>query len=827
MDFNQYKSKVLYIFDQFQNIEIEKSLLEELIYLNKNCVLGNINLFQYSEYEDEIFKVLKLQYFSTKKAYDLGYIKIFEYERFNNFYKLEELKSQIRDYLDLLIGKEYYYTDIFNIISILENVYINESIFNLTNDYIDKIFLLFNRIYDSLSSDKISKPEKIAINKEIRRLSDEFLSLGVGINRSLLEQTIKIDIKKISKDFSIEDIDFIAKKNQNFFNKKMLSLNNNHIVSLDINETIYGLSGLLNFELAYKDNHPDFKFLFDENQLLLLDIKILDKFAFLKKEENENIIRQSRFIAVGNINNDYSTSKFVDMNTISDIGEKFNFIKVFQIKFNDPLKILWGLHKPNYIDFDKSVEDLIQDNFFFENICSIDTSNCQNIKEKMPQAFVSTVGRDFYDFFIEQLYLNNCAIKYFCDNDSDTPKYYIAEKFSDSFKQSFKNMQENIKQSFDRLDLNNITKLKINSIANSNMLTQNHIIPDINFSEKRKIEFKDDSNFSQLYETTMEPLNYKNLKFSEKEKPKAHSWIFNVYSKSNFVYCNSQIDLSKIDNKLDNEKYLINIDGLESIYLLKKHIRFVRCLYTSKQVHKNINDLSYKDDSDPEVYEKIVCCGSQRLTHVNDYIFYYGDYDRQMSEYPTFKKYHPFDIIGKIIIAKEVDEAFKKAYKFFEDFKLNESCFRNVQEGNEAGTSIINNSKDDIFYAVEIPQEILFTDCEKDSIIFVPVKININSSSTNQFLALRNDDIVLINFKGIKECNISELISNSAISYESTQDKMLQQQYLGAKENCIVAYTEEQGKETYSIQQINKKNDCHFLINNEKGISIIYKAKEE
>ncbi|MDE4978139.1 pathogenicity determinant protein PdpA1, partial [Francisella tularensis subsp. holarctica] len=81
-------------------------------------------------------------------------------------------------------------------------------------------------------------------------------------------------------------------------------------------------------------------------------------------------------------------------------------VKKIKIQLHDPLKALWTKHKPSYIALNKSLDYIFKENFFFDNLVSLDTNKSNNLKILIPQAFISTVNRNFYDFFIQQLEQN-------------------------------------------------------------------------------------------------------------------------------------------------------------------------------------------------------------------------------------------------------------------------------------------------------------------------------------------------------------------------------------------------------------------------------------
>lgn len=90
------------------------------------------------------------------------------------------------------------------------------------------------------------------------------------------------------------------------------------------------------------------------------------------------------------------------------------------------------VHKPSYIEINKSLDDIFKDNFFFDNLLALDTNKSNRLKSRMPQLFISTLNRNFYDFFIEQLKINKCFLTYFCDKKTGKVTYYVTDEINAS-----------------------------------------------------------------------------------------------------------------------------------------------------------------------------------------------------------------------------------------------------------------------------------------------------------------------------------------------------------------------------------------------------------
>lgn len=251
---------------------------------------------------------------------------------------------------------------------------------------------------------------------------------------------------------------------------------------------------------------------------------------------------------------------------------------------------------------------------------------------------------------------------------------------------------------------------------------------------------------------------------------------------------------------------------------------FKRTKYATKELYRNIPNFHYQSDSESDVYEKIAYIKYPKLTHRNNIKYILKDYKQLTPEYPCHIKFNGFYITGKITIGENINKDSKKAYKFFKNYKPEESSFAEFQESGEKGSSLILNSKMGILYAIEIAKEMLHPSSSEKPIIYLPSKININSTN-NQFMPLRNDDIIMIEIQSIDKGEIKELISNSAISTEKAQKELLQRQLLGTKENCEIAYSQTSDGETFSLTQLNSDNENSFLINDKKGIFLRFKSK--
>ena len=809
---NDYKRTILEISKRLKQSSYSKSLIQDVLQLNNK--LASIC----HKSSEDIFYIIKKQYKNSQHLYDLGFIGPLSYKKIKYIYKLEKLKKSINEGLEFV--NDYDYEDIYMLINILKESCTNDLMAQLPNNYVDDVTFLFNKMATSISSYKISRHNKDIIISDLKKLSHKYLSPTLGQSTALISQVVTVSITTLSKDFSTDKLSFKAEENKKSFEKNILVLKNNHIKKLSICENIYGASGEIDFELAYDNKHSDFEFLFDNKQLLLLNIEIVDEFDILEGESyKENRVSRTKYSMVGTVGDNSQVHQNFNTSLHSHKHlEIYSGIKEFRISFKDPLASLWKIHKPTYIDFHKSLEDIIFDNFHFNGIISLDTSGTKLLKEKIPQVFVSTVNRDFYDFFIEQLYLNECSIKYYTDPKSGKPTYYISDKIDSPLKESVKNTQDDVSQQFDPYDIHILKHQQITPNGLDSFIKKKIVNSDINGQDSVKEVQKD--SIDSLYETVIQKPSYLGYNSDSKQALKHGKYSAKLESSNDLAYINTHLDLSKIDI----DKVFLPYKNTDSVYLSMKKIHLIRSKYNSKQLYRNINDHSYKSDSEKDVYEKITLCEQRKLTHSNIFKYYFRDYEDLLPEYPVFRKYSSLNLIGKITIGKDTAPESAKAYKFFSDYQLKEDSFSTVQENKENGSNNIFDSKDKLLYALEVNKNMLAPKCDVDPIIFIPVKININSS-TNEFMPLRNNDIVMVEISGISSCHAIEIVSNSAISIHTSDKKHIQRQNYGAKENCIVGYTEENDSEIYSIEQTNKNNDNSIFIHDKKGIFITYTSK--
>ncbi|WP_178948371.1 hypothetical protein [Francisella sp. Scap27] len=755
----------------------------------------------------------------AKDCFERGELTYFIFKEVKRHFRVALLKNSIGTLNIELSNKDLSLGVVEAAIKLLKKAAKKGDFLYFNEEELAGVSSIVNRLYNAVSrSDALSQ---IKLPIAIKELVSKHLAKCIAHNDFLASQDIEISIKPLKETFSKRDLDFSAKYNKKVFDGKALKLTNNHIKELFVDEKMYGLDGRVVFELAYPEGHKDFEYLYDRKQPLLLEIKVSDKFNFLKKgSKSENHSREACFIAIANIEAGSHIKSKVATNIFST-EVKCEDVRSIELKFSDPLKALWSLHSPTYVDFKKSIDDLLTDNFYFDSLFKLDTSNCQSITERLPQVFVSCVGRNFYDFFIEQMVDNQCVIKY--SSMGDTPTYYVADSIDSAFKKPFENSQDGVEKEFKRYDISSILTHELVQNSCDSYVKRTQLIPDISFKSSKKIDIKDSSGtteFEKLAQTIVYPVNYLEIDPVKQNQAFTKQFCLNFETMVGVPFVNAEIDFTEL--KADD--YLAD-STVKSIYLTKRKLELTRSTYCSMYTRYGISHLYYKSDSDQDRYEKIAYTKKLALTHANKWSYTYGDYSVLSPDYPQYTPVKEFDMIGKVIIAKSVDEDSKKAYKFFKSYKMEESEFSSVQKDEEAGTYDVLNSKGAIFYAVELAPEMLAEDSSEDPIVYIPVRININSN-VNEFMPLRNDDLIRLRVTGLIKCFGDELISNSAISTEKAQKKLLQRHLLGAKENCEVAYTQEEKDEIYSIVQQNKANDNSIFIHNNKGIFLTYKAKE-
>lgn len=340
--------------------------------------------------------VINLQLKTTKTLYKKNYISILEYRKYQQYCKLTQLKDSIDQFTLYFSSNNKDSKSLELAISELKKTCQSDLILELPYDYIKKIDNLLNIIDNAIQrSSSLNK----TLLKQFNKLKN-ILSKYIAYNSVIQKQEFVINIKPINESFEVQNINFISTNNKQYFKQNSLTLKNSHIKNLKICENIYGISGDLTFNLAYINNHKDFDFLLIPNQPILIDIQINDSFNFYKKDsKKEHHTRSSRFVVVGFNSNNVDINEDFEYSIYSYSKNISSGVKEFKIKFHDPLKAFWSKHKPSYIDINKSLDDIFKDNFFFNSLFSLDTNKSDSLKNRIPQVFISTVNRSFYDFF--------------------------------------------------------------------------------------------------------------------------------------------------------------------------------------------------------------------------------------------------------------------------------------------------------------------------------------------------------------------------------------------------------------------------------------------
>ncbi|ABO46057.1 hypothetical protein [Francisella tularensis] len=766
--------------------------------------------------------LINTQLKNTKILYRKGLISKLDYEKYKRYCVICRLKNNIDEFI-LYFSTNYKDSQSLKIaIKELQNSCSSSLILELPHDYIRKIDVLLTSIDSAIQrSSDLNK----TIIKQLNKLKSS-LSRYIGYNNVLQKQEITINIKPINKNFELEDISFVSTRNKQYFKHNSLTLKNPHIEKLEVCENIYGINGWLTFDLAYINNHKDFNFLLSPNQPILLDIQINDSFNFYKKEsKKDHHKRTTRFMAIGFNSNSIDIHENFEYSIYSYTKNVSSGVKKFKIQFHDPLKALWTKHKPSYIALNKSLDDIFKENFFFDNLVSLDTNKSNNLKIRIPQAFISTVNRNFYDFFIQQLEQNKCYLKYFCDKKSGKVSYHVVDQVDNDLQRNIVNSDEDLKDKLSPYDISCFKKQILISNKSNFYVKEKNICPDVTLNTQKKEDRKISDTlikpFSSILKDNLQSIEYIQSNNDDIQEIITTGFEILLTSRNTLPFLDTEITLSKLDN---DQNYLLGATDIKSLYISQRKLLFKRSKYCSKQLYENLHNFHYKSDSESDVYEKIAFTKYPSLTHDNLITYKIKDYSNLTPEYPKYKSFSNFYINGRVTIGENVNNDSKKAYKFFKNYKPEESSIAEFQENGEKGTSAILNSKADILYAIEIAKEMLSDKSSDKPIIYLPLKVNINSAN-NQFIPLRNDDIILIEMQSFTKGEIIELISNSAISTKKAQQQLLQRQLLGSKENCEMAYTQTSDSETFSLTQVNEDCENSFLINDKKGIFLRYKSK--
>ncbi|XSZ47749.1 hypothetical protein ACP8HZ_05670 [Francisella noatunensis] len=376
-----------------------------------------------------------------------------------------------------------------------------------------------------------------------------------------------------------------------------------------------------------------------------------------------------------------------------DINEDFEYsiysysknissgVKEFKIEFHDPLKAFWSKHKPSYIDINKSLDDIFKDNFFFSSLFSLDTNKSDSLKNRIPQVFISTVNRSFYDFFIDQLEQNKNYLKYFCDKKNGKVTYYVVDEIDSSLQNNISNSDENLKTKLSPYDISCFKKQSLIANKQNLYIKENDISPDVTINNKRKEERKTSNAsakaFSSIYKDNFQAVQY--LQNSNNENKEVTSSEFQILltSKNTLPLMDSEISLSKLEN--DNRS-ILGTTNIKNLFICERKLSFSRSKYSTRELYRNINRLHYKTNSESDVYEKIAFTKILNRTHDNSVTYRIKSYSNIAPEYPNYKTFDRFYINGKITIGENVNNNSKKLINSLKTINLKKAHSQNFKK---------------------------------------------------------------------------------------------------------------------------------------------------
>ena len=318
-------------------------------------------------------------------------------------------------------------------------------------------------------------------------------------------------------------------------------------------------------------------------------------------------------------------------------------------------------HKPSYIDINKSLDDIFKDNFCFDSLLTLDTNKSNKLKSRMPQVFISTLNRSFYDFFIEQLKCNKCFLKYFCDKKTGKLTYYVTDEIDASLQKNIANSDEDLKTKLSAYDVSCLKKQTLISKKPQLYTKENNVNPDMVISSPRKeeksISDAEIKAFSKMYQDNIRSISYYSQDPDNNKEVELPQFELELISKNTLPFIDSDISLVKLDN---DGNYLLGSSDINNFFIIRKTLSFKRTKYTTKELYKNISNFHYQSDSESDIYEKISYSKYPSLTHRNTIKYIVKDYKKLNPEYPTYIKFNSFYITGKITIGENVNKDSKR-----------------------------------------------------------------------------------------------------------------------------------------------------------------------
>lgn len=709
-----------------------------------------------------------------------------------------------------------------SLLSFLEE---KEFIFILENHYqllIDSINSLINFLEENRSLLKIDTIRQLVKLKKK-------LAKKIGYQYYKNSDLIEVKISVLDETFNIMPLSFTSEVNKSINSNTEYIFRNANILSLVINEYSFGVDGTLFLKLdtAFNKNN-DFDFLFKKNHPLLIKICLIKEFLLLennKIESKKNHQDKLEYLLVSKVSSELN----IRSKDLTFLEEEYKYKhlneKILKIKMYDPLKAIWSVHKPFYIDFNISYSDIFKNELFFDHICTLNIeSSIDSLSKKYYQLFIFASDSSFYDFFIRTLKSNNLFLKYYFDFEKMQVTYYIFENLDSIIRLPFKN--KNKLDSFDK-DLFFIKKYEIKK-QKQDFLPQNRLInTNINI----------DKEYEQINPEDTQVISYKDLKKMINSNPiDINDWDQNLNSvKLNLVnefivkyYFDGQppfIDTSISFNKIKVNEIFNFSKKIDNLFSYKRKLKINQSEYISDLIDDKISSLYDEGENINSIFEKHQMINNDIFpsTHHTNMHVYFIDQNSLRPIYPKISKYCPIVLYGKVFIGDNLDKNFTRGYKFFEKYDITkEGAINFIQTNKEKENNDLLQAKEGIYYAIEVTQSLL----KKKKKIFVKFDSNINNSSNNQFKPLRNGDIVKLLVKD-NEIEVIQAVSNSAISSIKSSDTFIQRELLGPSQICELSYQQKEEIEEFFIKQNNNSHENIVSINNKHGITILYKSQEE
>ncbi len=717
----------------------------------------------------------------------------------------------------------------------LESLLIEEILLQLTRTELYKFKQVVAKLSQFFALSETSKNQA----RKLFRLLQEKIKPVVGYDAFVLEQKIIAELNPLDANLAPTALSLVSNPSQNdteYSKLKGLMLSNYHITKLEFELCRYGFSGEIQFQISYDDKfHSDYLFLY-QNQPISIALTIENTYVFDDPEKkNTKYVKELTLQGVAELSYD-DHLRFTDPLVAQDIdAQTCEFaakLPFFTFKFADALQSFWRLHKPLYVDFNKSYLDVFEQNNFFANWAEIDSAKSKRLAVKQKQITVATHDRSFYDYFIEALDRYGVYLVYDYEKlTNGKALYHLYDEISDF---QVKDTEKGTLTSRDLLQVEavdvqvrppwNKTERILNLAQDNSVCTQvTGIYPE---------EYLALSAVQSVKHTLMRDVkiatNTTNWLLSQKKRAASCEYYYQVELKEMMPFV--PVEPSYNPMNLDRDQWQCSLANFsKSILVSKQGFRLVQNKSTIVELQKKLLSQNYEPDAtaDKDRFEKITMVGeSSGITHFIDIMAIWQDGLSEENDLPEYVPFQSFVCEAAVTIGENVDDSVKYGYKFYKGQTVTEGSFADDPASKLEDYVYSGQSENALTYAVNLPT-ILYQDPQNKTPVFVPVPLR--TSASNSFTPLRNGDYVEVRFLNAEVMEIAARQSKSAVVEDKASQKMVQQSLYGPQQECQLAYTQDSNDQVLQLMQNGKDGQGvnALSLSQQEGIVLMFSDEKE